>query len=90
MRLLKNCVIALFRSFKIKTSGDRTLQCIYHRQPNQFLYNLLNSTGDYCECLSFRDQIERGKKLSASHEPAETGHLYLMIATSDLFRFVND
>ena len=46
IRLANYGMMALFSSFKIETSGGRTIEYIDHCHPNLLVYKLLTSTDD--------------------------------------------
>ena len=46
IRLVNYCMMALFSSVKLETSGGRTIEYIDHCRPNLLMYKLLSSTDD--------------------------------------------
>ena len=86
-------MMALFSSVKHETSGGRTIEYIDHCHPNLLMYKLLTSTDDEYESGFVRNKDNRNSQIKVDHvaaEPAERGHMYMMIMMSDLFDFVND
>ena len=82
--------MALFSSFKLETSGDRTIEYIDHCHPNLLLYKLLTSTDDEYESGFVINQGKRDRQLKGDHAAAERGHMSMMVKTSDVIGFVND
>ena len=77
--LFKSGMMALFSSFKLETSGGRTIEYIDHCHPNLLMYKLLHSTGNKYESGFVRDQDIRYSQLEGDHLDAEHGHMYMMI-----------
>ena len=90
IRLVNYCMMALFSSIKLETSGGRTIEYIDHCHPNLLMYKLLTSTDDEYESGFVRNQGNRDSQLKGDHIAAERGHMYMMIKMSDLFGFIND
>ena len=90
IRLVNYCMMALFSSIKLETSGGRTIEYIDHCHPNLLMYKLLTSTVDEYESGFVRKQGNRDSQLKGDHIAAQRGHMYMMIKMSDLFGFVND
>ena len=90
IRLVNYAMMALFSSFKLETSGGRTIEYIDHCHPNLLMYKLLTSTDDEYESGFVRNQGNRDSQLKGDHIAAHRVHMYMMIKMSDLFGFVND
>ena len=82
--------MALFSSFKLETSGGRTIEYINHCHPNLLMYKILTSIVDEYESGFVRSQGNRDSQLKGDYIAAERGHMYMMIKMSDLFGFLND
>ena len=90
IRLVNYCMMALFSSIKLETSGGRTIENIDHYHPNLLMYKLLTSTDNEYESGFVKSQGNRDSQLKGDHIAAQRGHMYMMIKMSDLFGFVND
>ena len=90
IRLVNNCMMALFSSIKLETSGGKTIEYKDHCHPNLLMYKLLTSTDDENESGFVRNQGNRGSQLKGDHAAAERGHMYMMVKMNDLFGFVSD
>ena len=90
IRLVNNCMMALFSSIKLETSGGRTIEYKGHCHPNLLIYKLLTSTDDDNESGFVRNQGNRDSQLKGDHAAAERGHMYKIVKMNDLFGFVND
>ena len=90
IRLVNYGMMALFSSFKVETSGGRTIEYIDHCHPNLLMYKLLTSTDDEYESGFVRNIDNRNIQLKGDHIAADRGHMYTMIKMRDLFGFVND
>ena len=66
--------MALFSSFKLETSGGRTIEYIDHCHPNLLMYKLLTSTGDEFESGFVRNQ-GRDSQLKGDYIAAQRGHM---------------
>ena len=89
IRLVNYCMMAMFSSFKLETSGGRTIEHIDHCHPNLLMYKLLTSTDDEYESGFVRNIDNRNSQLKGDHVAAERGHMYMMDKMRDLFCFVN-
>ena len=90
IRLVNYCMMTLFSSIKLETSGGRTNEYIDHCYPNLLMCKLLTSTDDEYESGFVRNQGNRDSQRKGDHIAAQRGHMYMMIKMSDLFGFVND
>ena len=90
IRLVNYCMMALFSSIKLETSGGRTIEYIDHCHPNLLMYKLLTSTDNEYESGFVKNQGNRDSQLKGDYIAAQRGHMYMMIKMSDLFGFVND
>ena len=90
VRLVINCMTALFSSIKLETSGGRTIEYIDPCHSNLLMYKLLTSTDDEYESGFVRDQSNRDSQLKVDHATVERGHMYMMVKMRDLFGFLNN
>ena len=71
IRLVNYCMMALFSSIKLETSGGRTIEYIDHRHPNLLMYKFLTSTDDEYESGFVRNQGNRDSQLKVDHIAAQ-------------------
>ena len=90
IRLVNYGTMALFSSFKLETSGGRTIEYIDQCHPNLLMYKLLTSTVDEYESGFVRNIGNRDSQLKNDHAAAQIGHMYMMVKMGDLFGFLND
>ena len=90
IRLVNYGMMTFFSSFKLETSGRKTIEYIDHCHLYLLMYRLLTSTDDEYESGFVRNQGNRDSQLKSDHIAAEQGHMYMMVKMCDLFGFVND